>query len=29
MIFTAMEAGFSDTENGKDVYVCGGMEGDV
>ena len=29
VISTAMEVGFGDTEYGKDVYVSGGMEGDV
>ena len=29
VIYTAMEAGSSDTRDGKDVQVSGGMEGDV
>ena len=29
VISTAMEAGFGDTGYGKDVYVSGGMKGDV
>ena len=29
VISTAMEVGSGDTGDGKDVLVCGGMEGDV